>query len=126
MSTKLRVKVVLEKDIRIWRCNKSESKLSSLKVFISKSFNITDFSLQYEDDENDRITISTEDDVEDGLALALKENRKSLKIYVISRSDNAAQQGLVFIVFIFLYLLSARMYCNKQIELMYLKKRLLI
>lgn len=94
MSNNLKVKVILGNDIRRWRYNKSDNiqQLSSLKEFVSSSFNINDFWLQYEDDEGDRLTLSSNNDFEDAFTCAQEEDRKSLKIYVIQGSINNAQR----------------------------------
>ena len=88
----MKVKVILGNDIRRWRYNKSESKLSSLNDFVSSSFNLNNFWLQYEDDEGDRLTLSSENDFEDAWTCAQDEDRKSLKIYVIQGSIHSAQR----------------------------------
>eukprot|EP01084_Bolivina_argentea_P225623 381225_1 len=87
----MKVKVILGQDIRRWRYSK-QSKLSSLNEFVASSFNLTTFWLQYEDDEGDRLTLSSQNDFEDAFACAEEENRKSLKVYVIHGSIHNAQR----------------------------------
>jgi len=88
----MKVKVILENDIRRWRYNASQSKLSSLREFVATSFALTDFWLQYEDDEGDRLTLSSETDFEDAFTCAHEQDRKSLKIYVIHGSAASSQR----------------------------------
>eukprot|EP01083_Nonionella_stella_P249651 863011_1 len=87
----MKVKVVLGNDTRRWRYRK-ESTLLSLNKFIDTSFNLDSFWLQYEDDEGDRLTLSTQTDFEDAFDCALNEERKSLKIYVIHGNIRNAQK----------------------------------
>jgi len=86
----MKVKVCLGTDIRRWRHSADSTKLSSLRDFVTTSFNINQFWLQYEDDEGDRLTLSSPTDFDDALACALEEDRKSLKIYVIEGSIHSA------------------------------------
>merc|ERR1719203_2221757 len=87
----MKVKVVLGNDTRRWRYTCS-STLLSLNTFIKESFNLNTFWLQYEDDEGDRLTLSTQNDFEDAFDCALNEERKSLKIYVIHGNIRNAQK----------------------------------
>ena len=88
----MKVKVVFGEDVR--RCRDDSSiKYESLKEFIKQSFdfvNDSSFTIQYEDDENDKITIGSQSDFNDALTLAEKEERKSLKLFVnVSKQSNS-------------------------------------
>jgi len=78
--------------MRRWRYPENE-KYSSLITFICKTFNFSDsslFTIQFEDEENDKITISNEDDFNDAFQCAIDESRKSLKIFVnVASNDNS-------------------------------------
>ena len=90
----MKVKVILGKDIRRWRYA-GNSTLLALNEFAASSFNLSSFWLQYEDDEGDRLTLSSQNDFEDAFACALEEERKSLKIYVVEgtlHSSHGQQQ----------------------------------
>eukprot|EP01084_Bolivina_argentea_P033776 62454_1 len=89
----MKVKVILGNDIRRWRYSKSSSQLSLLKEFVITSFSLNNFWLQYEDDEGDRLTLSSQTDFEDAFACAVQEERKSLKIYVVEGSIQSAQRN---------------------------------
>lgn len=86
----MKVKVILGTDIRRWRHSADSTNLSALRNFVTASFGIDQFWLQYEDDEGDRLTLSSPTDFDDALACALEEDRKSLKIYVIEGSIHSA------------------------------------
>merc|ERR1719277_433189 len=87
----MKVKVILGNDIRRWRYT-NESTLQSLNEFVASSFSLNTFWLQYEDEEGDRLTLSSQNDFEDALFCAMDEDRKSLKIYVIEGSLPSAQR----------------------------------
>jgi len=87
----MKIKVILENDIRLWRYSTTDCTLSSLKEFVSSpsSFGLAAFWLQWEDDEGDRITLQEEDDFNGALCCAQEEDRKSLKIYVVRGSNKS-------------------------------------
>eukprot|EP01084_Bolivina_argentea_P266225 451486_1 len=82
----MKVKVVHNKEIRVWKYP-SRNKYRSLLSFIAKTFNLTNpstYNLQYCDDEGDNINIRNDNDIDDALLCAKDESRKSLKIFLIS------------------------------------------
>jgi len=87
----MKIKVILGNDIRRWRYAQN-STLCSLNEFVASSFNTSHFWLQYEDEEEDRLTLSSQNDFEDAFACALEEDRKSLKIYVVEGTLPSAQR----------------------------------
>ncbi len=79
----MKVKVILGEDIRVWRYSvNSKFNVSSLREFVVNSFDLNHFSLQYEDEEQDHITLSANTDLNDAFDCANREKRKSLKIYI--------------------------------------------
>eukprot|EP00485_Elphidium_margaritaceum_P014089 CAMPEP_0202732454 /NCGR_PEP_ID=MMETSP1385-20130828/187667_1 /ASSEMBLY_ACC=CAM_ASM_000861 /TAXON_ID=933848 /ORGANISM="Elphidium margaritaceum" /LENGTH=1585 /DNA_ID=CAMNT_0049398769 /DNA_START=18 /DNA_END=4775 /DNA_ORIENTATION=- len=82
----MKIKIVQNKEIRVWKCPQRH-KHRSLIAFVGQTFGLHDancFSLQYQDDEGDTIIIKNDNDIEDAIAFAVEDGRKSLKIYVIS------------------------------------------
>lgn len=80
----MKVKIVYGDDMRRWRFPETD-KYESLATFIKDTFNFCDvssFYIQFEDDENDKVTITCDNDLNDAFACAEQENRKSLKIFV--------------------------------------------
>eukprot|EP01083_Nonionella_stella_P060559 158105_1 len=88
-STNIRVKVQLDGRNIVWRYNDQSKQLSFLNTFIHNGFNLNAFSLEYEDDENDRVLISNDDDLKDAFNIAQEQKRRSLKIYVCTNTNNA-------------------------------------
>jgi len=89
----IKVKVVVGDDIRRWRYSEEEKySLDALNKFVSSTFNLATFWLQFEDDEGDRLTLSSQRDFQEAYECALDEDRKSLKIYVIEGSIQSAQR----------------------------------
>ena len=81
---KMKVKIVYGDDMRRWRYPES-NRFTLLIEFIRETFkfpNDSSFFIQFEDDENDRVTITSETDFDDAFACAQQEKRKSLKIFV--------------------------------------------
>merc|ERR1711997_329880 len=70
-------------DTRLWRYTQADD-VEELRAFISKTWSNDDFIAQYEDDENDRITIASDQDLKDAIEFAVSENRKSLKLFVVN------------------------------------------
>jgi hypothetical protein len=84
----MKAKVIFGNDIRRWRYPESK-KYQNLLEFVKQTFNFLDerqFYVQFEDDEGDRLTITSETDFEDAFSCAEQEERKSLKIFVIKGS----------------------------------------
>ena len=81
-----KIKIIIGEEVRTWRESdiKTECKLSALQSFVTKSFDLkNDIILQYEDEEGDRITLTTSDDLNDALNFAVEQEKKSLKVFVI-------------------------------------------
>jgi hypothetical protein len=84
----MKVKVQFGSDIRKWRYPDSK-RYQSLLQFVKQTFNFIDerqFYLQFEDDEADRLTLTSEADFEDAFSSAVEEGRKSLKIFIVKGS----------------------------------------
>jgi len=84
----MKVKVIFGSDIRRWRYPESK-RYQNLLQFVKQTFNFLDerqFYVQFEDDEGDRLTLTTETDFEDAFSCAEQEGRKSLKIFVVKGS----------------------------------------
>lgn len=80
-AEELKIKVVYGKDIRRWHYPEAD-RFTSLLSFVEKTFQLKEFQVQYEDSENDRITLTDEQDFEDAFGCALSQDRKSLKLFV--------------------------------------------
>lgn len=99
----MKVKVQFGSDIRRWRYPDSK-RYQSLLQFVKQTFNFLDerlFYLQFEDDEGERLTLTSEADFEDAFSCALQEGRKSLKIFIVKGSiedshNNNNEQKNVF------------------------------
>jgi len=84
----MKVKVIFGNDIRRWRYPQSQ-RYQNLLNFIKQTFNFLDerqFYVQFEDDEGDRLTLTSETDFEDAFSCAEQEGRKSLKIFIMKGS----------------------------------------
>eukprot|EP01084_Bolivina_argentea_P065949 120219_1 len=82
----MRVFVVLGDTQLLWNCP-PESKLLSLKDFISSTMNLNvhDFMISWKDEEGDDITILREEDINIALNIAIEDNRKDIKFYVMTK-----------------------------------------
>ncbi|ETO36048.1 hypothetical protein RFI_01019 [Reticulomyxa filosa] len=90
----MKVKVVFGKDIRRWHYPPRD-KYNDLITFVEKTFNLndkSDYYLQFEDEEMDKMTISNEHDFEEAFNTAEQEKRPSLKIFVAKGSIENAQK----------------------------------
>eukprot|EP01083_Nonionella_stella_P144329 450433_1 len=78
----MKVKIVNNGDIRLWRY--THPSCDDLHSFITTSWNIASHSYiaQYEDDENDLMTIVSSTDLNDAFNFAKSQNKQSLKIYI--------------------------------------------
>lgn len=78
----MKVKVSFGQDIRVWR--RQEDVFDALKRFVESSFESLDddFLLTYADDEGDRITIASQEDLDEALELYEELNKKSIRIFV--------------------------------------------
>jgi len=84
----MKVKVQFGSDIRRWRYPDSK-RYQNLLQFVQQTFNFLDerqFYLQFEDDEGERLTLTSEADFEDAFSCAVQEGRKSLKIFIVKGS----------------------------------------
>lgn len=84
----MKVKVQFGSDIRRWRYPDSK-RYQNLLSFIKQTFGFVDekqFHVQFEDDEGDRLTLTSETDFEDAFSCAEQEGRKSLKIFIVKGS----------------------------------------
>jgi len=84
----MKVKVQYGSDIRRWRYPETK-RYQNLMSFIIKTFNFLhgrEFYVQFEDDEGDRLTLTSETDFEDAFSSCEQEGRKSLKIFVMKGS----------------------------------------
>lgn len=84
----MKVKVQFGSDIRKWRYPDS-NRYQNLLQFVKQTFNFMNekqFYLQFEDDEADRLTLTSEADFVDAFSCAVQEGRKSLKIFVVKGS----------------------------------------
>jgi len=84
----MKVKVQFGSDIRKWRYPDSK-RYQNLLQFVKQTFNFMNerqFYLQFEDDEADRLTLTSEADFEDAFSSAVEEGRKSLKIFIVKGS----------------------------------------
>jgi len=97
----LKVKVQFGSDIRRWHYPQSK-KYQNLLNFVKETFNFLDerqFYVQFEDDEGDRLTITSETDFEDAFSCAQQEDRKSLKIFVMKGSiEDAHNYGVSSVI----------------------------
>lgn len=87
----LKVKLVYANDTRLWKFIKEKHTYQDLLDFVSSTFDFKpsfSYCLQFEDDENDRLTISSDIDFQDAIECAIEEKRKSLKIYVQNGSNS--------------------------------------
>jgi hypothetical protein len=87
----MKLKIVCGSDMRLFRYPTTD-RYSALLLFIAARFSLaeSDYSLYYSDDEGDNITISTDDDLEEAFGIAMSEERKSLKIFIIKKAHVAA------------------------------------
>jgi len=84
----MKVKVQFGNDMRKWRYPDSK-RYQNLLQFVKQSFNFLDerqFYVQFEDDEGDHLTLTSEADFEDAFSSAVQEGRKSLKIFIVKGS----------------------------------------
>ena len=84
---KMKIKITNHDDTRLWRYAKADD-YEELRSFIAKTWSNDDFIAQYEDDENDRITIASAQDLKDALDFAVSEKKKSLKLFVVNCAAN--------------------------------------
>eukprot|EP01084_Bolivina_argentea_P224829 380094_1 len=89
-STQLKVKVILETDIRGWKYPNTDTKFRALQQFVSTTFGINSFLLQFTDEEGDRLTIANEHDLCEAFNLSIKQFRRSLKIFIITNEIKKA------------------------------------
>lgn len=90
----MKVKIVFGSDIRRWHAP-AENRYEALLQFIQNTFHFPDegnFFLQFEDDEGDRMTLSSANDLNDAFVVAEQDGRKSLKIFLIPVSIQEARQ----------------------------------
>lgn len=57
----------------------------------------SNFALKYEDQENDRVTLTCDEDIRDAISVSRELNASSLKIYVSENSDPADQEEFVLL-----------------------------
>mmetsp|Transcript_36216 Transcript_36216/g.59489 ORF Transcript_36216/g.59489 Transcript_36216/m.59489 type:complete len:600 (+) Transcript_36216:103-1902(+) len=82
---KMKVKITHNDDTRLWRYNSMDD-FQGLMSFISSTWSPQDFIAQYEDEEGDKITIASAQDLRDAFTFARAEQKKSLKIFVQSKA----------------------------------------
>jgi len=88
----MKVKVQYGSDIRRWHYPETK-RFQNLMSFIIKTFNFLhgrEFYVQFEDDEGDRLTLTSETDFEDAFSSCEQEGKKSLKIFVVKGSIDDA------------------------------------
>jgi len=81
----MKVKVQFGSDIRRWHYPQTK-RYQNLLQFVKQTFNFLDerqFYVQFEDDEGDHLTLTSETDFEDAFSCAEQEGRKSLKIFIM-------------------------------------------
>jgi len=87
-----KAKTVLNEDIRLFKREVKDfgDAFEALKAFIKEKYPINDtpFSIQYEDDENDLITIGTPEDLKEAFEQAQEANRV-LKLHVVTEQNAA-------------------------------------
>jgi len=80
----MKIKIQFRNDIHRWHQNGIQN-YQSLLHFVKDKFKFVteeEFHIQFEDEENDRLTISSEPDFNDALSCAREEGRKSLKLFI--------------------------------------------
>eukprot|EP01084_Bolivina_argentea_P209812 357315_1 len=84
----MKIKVVNGDDTRLWRYD-NKYNLNGLNSFISSTWKIirSEYIIQYEDDENDFMTIDNSIDLNDAIEYTISQNKKSLKVYVITHKN---------------------------------------
>jgi len=94
-SEEMKLKVQFGNDIRRWHCPDKDC-YQALISFVETTFQLKEsqFQIQYEDAEKDRITLSNEQDFDDAIGCALSQERASLKLFVVktkeqNREDNS-------------------------------------
>lgn len=80
---RMKIKINNNNDTRLWRYKQADD-YAELRAFIIQTWSVKDFIAQYEDDENDRITIASSQDLKDALDFAIAEKKKSLKLFVVN------------------------------------------
>jgi len=76
------------KIIRLWKCSETK-KYYELLSFINEVFEIKHkkFEVQFEDDDGDKITISSDDDLENLILIFQDEQKKKLLKLLVTNSD---------------------------------------
>lgn len=91
----MKVKVQYGSDIRRWHYPETK-RFQNLTSFIIKTFNFLhgrEFYVQFEDDEGDRLTLTSETDFEDAFSTCEQEGKKSLKIFVVKGNIDDAHSN---------------------------------